>query len=88
MNIVEGKKTYPFLSAVVFFDVDAIVVGFATETTGLSRGHISFSISAMHPSKCRKRRVLHALSLRFGVDGSGGGSGIDKYRATSRAQSE
>lgn len=51
------------------------------------RGQISVSISAMHWSKWRSKRVLHPLSAKLGTDGSGGGSGVDKYLATSRAQS-
>lgn len=53
----------------------------------LSRGQISVSISAMHWSRCRSKRVLQPWSPSDGTDGSGGGSGVDRYRATSFAQS-
>lgn len=70
------------MSAVPSFDGGVTVLG------GKIRGQISVSISAMHWSKWRSRRVLHPLSDILGTDGSGGGSGVDRYLATSRAQSE
>lgn len=54
---------------------------------GLSRGQISVSISAIHTSKCLSNRVLQPLSPSDGTDGNGGGSGVERYRATSFAQS-
>lgn len=58
-----------------------------TEAGGSVRGQISVSISAIQMSKWRKSRVLQPLSARLGTDGSGGGSGVDRYLATSLAQS-
>lgn len=67
---------YPVLSEFELFDDG--VEAFTMVTTGLTCGHISVSISAIHWSKCLKRRVLHPLSESDGTDGNGGGSGVDK----------
>lgn len=50
-------------------------------------GQISVSISAMQLSRCRSNLALEPASVSVGTLGSGGGSGVAKYRATSRAQS-
>jgi len=51
-------------------------------------GHISVLISAIHWSKWRSKRALDPASDNVGTLGSGGGSGVAKYLATSLAQSE
>lgn len=50
-------------------------------------GHISISISAMHWFICRRSLSFDAVSDRVGRFGSGSGSGVERYRATSCAQS-
>lgn len=51
-------------------------------------GHISVSISKIHWSKCRRSLALDPASVSVGTLGSGGGSGVARYLATSLAQSE
>lgn len=65
--------TYPALSEIVL-----LAVALAT-VVAVFRGHISVSISAIHWSKWRKRRVLQPESSSRGTDGNGGGSGVERY---------
>lgn len=53
----------------------------------IDTGQISVSISAIHWSKCRSSRAFDPESVSVGTLGRGGGSGVAKYRDTSRAQS-
>uniref|UniRef100_A0A8W7P2U4 Uncharacterized protein n=1 Tax=Anopheles coluzzii TaxID=1518534 RepID=A0A8W7P2U4_ANOCL len=50
-------------------------------------GQISVSISAIQLSRWRSNRAFDPASVSVGTLGSGGGSGVAKYRATSLAQS-
>lgn len=56
---------------------EALICGGSGTGFGVTEmGQISVSISAMHWSKCRKRRAFEPESVNVGTLGNGGGSGV------------